>query len=114
MNSFENCLVVVVLQKSSEAADDKKKRFSGRKSPYRYTKHTHNSMHHCVPSLPFVSGNEMGSPICLWSVTVRVATESAKNNTKWSETRPAKPIWGLWEWVVCRNGAMNDSNPIFA
>lgn len=24
MNSFENCLVVVVLQKSSEAADDKK------------------------------------------------------------------------------------------
>lgn len=38
MNSFENCLVVV-LQKSSEAADDKKQ-FSGRKSPYRYTNHT--------------------------------------------------------------------------
>lgn len=27
MNSFENCLVVVVLQKSSEAADDKKNDF---------------------------------------------------------------------------------------
>lgn len=67
-----------------------------------------------VPSSPFVSGNEMGYPVCLWSVNVRVATESAKNNTKWSETRPAKPIWGLWVWVGCRNGAMNDSEPIFA
>lgn len=102
VNSFENCLVVV-LQKSSEAADDKKQ-FSGRKSPYRYTKHTHNSMHHCCAlfALRFWKRNGLSSlslvcqcPRCNW---VRQKQYQVERNKTGQAHLGAVGVGGLQEW----------------